>query len=370
MSWVELEGLGKAFAGRPALQDFSLTIGKGEFISLLGPSGCGKTTTLRIIAGFETPDSGAIRIGGEDILPLPPHRRGMGVVFQSYALFPHLNAYENVAFGMRISRRSPSEIAARVRELLTLVGLAEAARKMPTQLSGGQQQRIALARALAIGPRLLLLDEPLSALDAVVRVHLRDEIRRIQSTLGVTTIWITHDQEEALAISDRIVVMNEGSIEQVGSPEDIYGRPASRFVANFIGKMNQIDVEVIDPADGGVQWQGTALLVSPAEIAGVARGTRVTILVRPEAVLVAPIGDEEAKDAANRLVGVLETSTFLGGTRRLIFDVLGHPIVADVPAATIGSFHHGDKLAVTLPVGACRILAPEPTARNDGGRSA
>ena len=364
MSWVELEGLRKTFAGIPALHHFSLSVGKGEFIALLGPSGCGKTTTLRIVAGFETPDGGAVRVGGDDILALPPHRRGIGVVFQNYALFPHLDAGENIAFGMRIAGRVSNEINSRVAQLLDLVGLPAVARKMPPQLSGGQQQRIALARALAVNPRLLLLDEPLSALDAVVRVHLRDEIRRIQSSLGVTTIWVTHDQEEALAISDRVVVMNEGRIEQVGPPEDIYGRPASRFVASFIGKMNQIEGEVIAAHNGAVQWGPHTILVPEKELAGLAKGTAVTVLVRPEAMIVVAAPESGLPNGHNRLAATVETATFLGGTRRLALGVADGRIIADIPAAAPGSFHHGDSVSVSFPPHACRVLseASGPTA--------
>lgn len=356
MSWVELEGLRKAFAGKLALHDFSLTIDKGEVISLLGPSGCGKTTTLRIVAGFEFPDEGAVRIGGEDVFALPPHRRGMGIVFQNYALFPHLNAVENIAFGMRIAGRTSGDIRSRTMELLDLVGLPDVAQKMPHQLSGGQQQRIALARALAVNPRLLLLDEPLSALDAVVRLHLRDEIRRIQGTLGVTTIWVTHDQEEALAISDRIVVMHEGHIEQVGPPEDIYGRPASRFVASFIGKMNQIECEIVEAESGTVRW-GTLMIAIPAkELAGLAMGKKVTLLVRPEAVAVVPVANAGTANEGNRLAATVEAATFLGGTRRLVLDVAGNKMIADVPAAAAGPFHRGDAVLIFLPGNACRVL--------------
>jgi putative spermidine/putrescine transport system ATP-binding protein len=355
MSWVDLERLNKAFAGISALRDFNLTIGKGEFVSLLGPSGCGKTTTLRIVAGFERPDAGAVRVGGEDILAMPPHRRGIGIVFQNYALFPHLNAADNIAFGMRIARRATAEIRARVSELLDLVGLPEVANKMPRQLSGGQQQRIALARALAINPRVLLLDEPLSALDAVVRVHLRDEIRRIQSALGVTTIWVTHDQEEALAVSDRIVVMHQGAIEQVGRPEDIYGRPASRFVASFIGKMNQFEGEIIDAAAGRVQWGSHTLSVPTNEIAGYANGRRVTLLVRPESVVVAA-PNAAPVDRDGYFLATVETSTFLGGIRRLLLNVGDKTLIADIPAAAEGAAHRGDSVSLFLPGSACRVL--------------
>ena len=367
MSWVELEGLRKAFSGMPALRDFSLAVSKGEFVSLLGPSGCGKTTTLRIIAGFENPDGGAVRVGGDDILDLPPHLRGMGVVFQNYALFPHLDAAENIAFGMRIAGRRSSEINTRVADLLHLVGLPDVSRMMPRELSGGQQQRIALARALAVNPRLLLLDEPLSALDAVVRLRLRDEIRRIQSSLGVTTIWVTHDQEEALAISDRVVVMREGRIEQVGPPEDIYGRPASRFVASFIGKMNQIEGKVIAAHSDAVQWGAHTIVVPVTELAGLEKGAAVTVLIRPEALVIAPMAETVQSSERNYLTATVEATTFLGGMRRLALGIANSRIIADVPAAAPGSFHLGDKVTVFLPPRACRVL-PEVsgTGTNNG----
>jgi putative spermidine/putrescine transport system ATP-binding protein len=221
MSYLELSDLHKHFAGKLALRGLTLNVAHAEFVSLLGPSGCGKTTTLRIVAGFESADSGIVRLEGRNLLALPANRRGVGVVFQNYALFPHLTAFKNIAFGLAIAGVSSAAIRTRVVELLDMVGLSDAGEKFPQQMSGGQQQRIALARALAIRPRLLLLDEPLSALDAVIRVALREEIKRIQTALGMTTIYITHDQEEALAVSDRIVVMRNGSIEQIGTAEQI-----------------------------------------------------------------------------------------------------------------------------------------------------
>src|SRR5574341_2409787 len=292
VAYVELRSLNKAFAGKPAVRDFRLSMEKGEFVSRLGPSGCGKSTTLRMIAGFEEPDSGEVWLGDQNMLDLPPHRRGMGMVFQSYALFPHLTAWNNVAFGLRIASRPAGEIRRRVPELLELVGLREAGGQYPRQLSGGQQQRVALARALAIEPRVLLLDEPLSALDAVVRVTLREEIRRIQSALGITTLYVTHDQEEALAISDRVVVMRDGWVEQVGTPEAVYAEPATRFVAAFIGKMNQLTGVVERAREGRVRWGEHCLAVPPAATDRLSEGQVVLVLVRPEAIGVALAGAE------------------------------------------------------------------------------
>src|SRR3954464_3867989 len=237
---LRIEHVVKRFGDFSALNDVSLAVEKGELVCFLGPSGCGKTTLLRIIAGLEVQTSGTILQNGRDISRLPPMMRDYGIVFQSYALFPNLTIYDNVAYGL-VNRRLPKvEVRARVAELLTLIGLADSGGKYPGQLSGGQQQRIALARALATSPGLLLLDEPLSALDALERVRLRGEIRALQQRLGVTTIMVTHDQEEALSVADRIVVMNHGVIEQVGTPVDIYREPASPFVADFVGKVNRL----------------------------------------------------------------------------------------------------------------------------------
>lgn len=354
-SQVELVDLCKAFAGRAALREVRLTIRGGELVSLLGPSGCGKTTTLRIIAGFEQPDSGAVLIDGKDIVHVAAARRGMGVVFQNYALFPHLSAWNNIAFGMKIAGRSRAEIARRVPELLELVGLGDSGQKHVHQLSGGQQQRIALARALAIEPRMLLLDEPLSALDAVVRVALRDEIRRIQSSLGMTTLYVTHDQEEALAISDRVVVMRQGEIEQVGSAEEIYARPASNFVAGFIGKMNQLAAMVSDAAAGIVRCGAHPLRVPAQETAHLANGSKVTVLVRPEVVTVTP-GAAAAADIGNELPARVELITFLGSVRRIGCSTGAQPLVADVPAGAATSFRQGDEVRLGFPIEACQVL--------------
>ncbi len=229
MAYLELKNVYKAFSGVTAVHDFCLDIEKGSLVSFLGPSGCGKTTTLRMIAGFEQLDSGSIRLDGDDIVPVPPSRRDIGMVFQTYALFPNMTVRENIAFGLQMKKTPKVEIEKRVSTVLEMIRLGDTAKRYPHQLSGGQQQRIALARALAVQPRVLLLDEPLSALDAEVRVVLRGEIRRIQSELAITTVYVTHDQEEALSISDKVVVMNKGLIEQVGVPEEIYRAPQTAF---------------------------------------------------------------------------------------------------------------------------------------------
>ncbi|MCJ7734645.1 MAG: ABC transporter ATP-binding protein, partial [Anaerolineales bacterium] len=250
MSYLDLIHLDKSYDGTVAVCDFNLKVKQGEFVSLLGPSGCGKTTTLRMVAGFETPDNGSIVLDGQEISTIPPNQRGMGMVFQSYALFPNMTAWNNVAFGLRVAKHPAAGINNRVNELLDLVGLSDDGHKYAREMSGGQQQRVALARALAIKPRVLLLDEPLSALDAVVRVSLRHEIRRIQSALGITTIYVTHDQEEALSISDRVVVMRQAVIEQIGTPEEIYIQPQTHFVATFVGTINQFSGILKDSQKG------------------------------------------------------------------------------------------------------------------------
>ena len=280
---VELSGVSVGYDGVTALEDATLRVADGEFFTLVGPSGCGKTTTLRTIAGFEAPASGRVAIGGEDVTGRPPEERNVGLVFQSYALFPHMTVRENVAYGLRF-RDPPGGTSAdvRVEELLDLVDMGGMADREPETLSGGQQQRIALARALAPGPEVLLLDEPLSALDAKLRQRLRLGVREIQRELGITTVYVTHDQAEALAISDRVAVMNDGRVEQVGSPEEVYREPASRFVAEFVGDNNLLDAEVTsrDPPVASVD----GIEVRLPEGADVAVGDRVTLAVRPESI--------------------------------------------------------------------------------------
>jgi iron(III) transport system ATP-binding protein len=316
VSYLRLDGVSKEFGAFSALRDIRLDVTQGEFVCFLGPSGCGKTTLLRIIAGLEVQSAGTVRQGARDISRLPPAQRDYGIVFQSYALFPNLNVFDNVAYGL-VNRREPrARIAARVAELLKLVGLPEAGAKYPSQLSGGQQQRIALARALATSPGLLLLDEPLSALDALERVRLRQEIRSLQQRLGVTTIMVTHDQEEALSMADRIVVMNHGVIEQVGSALEIYREPASPFVADFVGKVNVL----AGTAEEGGLRVGSLLLQSSEKPA---RGN-VRAYLRPEDIVAQPI----APGDSNVLDSRIEKVEFLGSycLVRVAADGLGQPL--------------------------------------------
>src|SRR6187549_1650503 len=251
--FLSVKSIRKAFANATVVQDFNLDVGAGEFVSFLGPSGCGKTTVLRMIAGFEEPTSGQIVIGGKDVTRLKPNQRNVGMVFQAYALFPNLTVAQNIGFGLRVAGVAKADSDKRVAEMLNLIKLPQFGDRYPYQLSGGQQQRVALARAIAPKPKLLLLDEPLSALDAKVRVSLREEIRAIQKELGITTVFVTHDQEEALSVSDRIVVMYGGKAEQVGTPFEIYNRPATKFVANFVGTLNVLEGTVTDASTGTVQ---------------------------------------------------------------------------------------------------------------------
>ena len=305
--YLRIEGLSKMFGTFTALRDISLDIIEGEFVCFLGPSGCGKTTLLRAIAGLDIQSTGRIEQGGRDISALPPAERDFGIVFQSYALFPNLTVRKNVAYGLENRKTPRAEVRQRVSELLELVGLPEQGDKYPAQLSGGQQQRVALARAIATSPGLLLLDEPLSALDAKVRERLRHEVRELQRRLGVTTIMVTHDQEEALTMADRIVVMNQGVIEQVGTPLEIYRRPATAFVADFIGTMNFMPGYMDGP--GRVRLGQISLA---CETDGLEPGAAVTIAVRPEDIVVG-----EAKDGEENTFEIeLETMEFLGSFYR------------------------------------------------------
>jgi putative spermidine/putrescine transport system ATP-binding protein len=309
--FLEISGLRKSFASFTAVQHFEMQIDRGEFVSFLGPSGCGKTTTLRMIAGFEQPTEGAIRIAGRDVTNLRPNQRKIGMVFQSYALFPNMTVADNVAFGLKVAKKPAGEIAQRVEEMLRLIKLPTLGTRYPFQLSGGQQQRVALARALAPKPQVLLLDEPLSALDAKIRISLREEIRSVQRDLGITTIYVTHDQEEALSMSDRIVVMNEGRVEQIGTPFEVYNRPRTRFVASFVGTLNLLQARVLDAAAGRAAVDGQEIAVASG-LPGYAAGDAVTLALRPEAILL-----EDRTGDRNRLQGTIEEVSFLGSVVRV-----------------------------------------------------
>ena len=315
MAFLDLSDVRKNYGPNTVVHKFDLDVERGEFISFLGPSGCGKTTTLRMVAGFELPSAGAIRIDGKDITRLRPNQRNVGMVFQSYALFPNMTVADNVAFGLKIAKKSPAEIASRVEEMLKIIKLPHLGGRYPYQLSGGQQQRVALARALAIKPQVLLLDEPLSALDAKIRVSLREEIRSLQRSLGITTIYVTHDQEEALSMSDRIVVMNEGRVEQIGAPFEIYNNPKTRFVASFVGTLNILKGKVVDPAAGKIAIDGQELFAARS-IAHLQAGAGCAVALRPEAVTLQEAANRES-GPRNRMVGTIEEVSFLGSVVRI-----------------------------------------------------
>ena len=328
-AYLDISRLEKSFGANRVVKDFSLPIEKGEFVSLLGPSGCGKTTVLRMVAGFEAPDTGAIRVEGRDLVGLKPNQRNVGMVFQAYALFPNLTVAQNVGFGMRVAGIASKEAQDRVAEMLDLIGLplAEYGGRYPFQLSGGQQQRVALARALAPRPRVLLLDEPLSALDAKVRVRLRTEIRDIQRRLGITTIFVTHDQEEALSISDRVVVMNGGIADQVGTPFEVYNQPATPFVASFVGTLTPIEATVIDPGLGTVMSGG--LTLNLGRVLPMVAGATVPIALRPEAVQLGRASGREivlpATAEAVEFMGSVIRIRAVAGGQRFLLDTFNRP---------------------------------------------
>jgi len=360
---LELQELYRSFGPVVALRGINLSLETGEFVSLLGPSGCGKTTALRLVAGFDRPDSGQVVVDGKDLTKVPPNRRDMGMVFQAYSLFPNMTAEQNVEYGLRIRRQGKTERRKRVSELLELVGLEHAGKRYAHQLSGGMQQRVALARALAIQPRVLLLDEPLSALDAKVRVQLREEIRRIQLELGITTLYVTHDQEEALSISDRVAVLYDGRIEQVGTPPEMYGNPATPYVAEFIGTMNRLVSTVA--GDGVVEHAGQKLRVDAAR--GLPSGERVLLLVRPEIVEVAPVADVPEPDGA--LVGAVVSHIFLGAVTRIRVEGPGgeEGVIADIPPARAAALPVGMRVAASFPADSGRLLSLAEQPASVGG---
>jgi putative spermidine/putrescine transport system ATP-binding protein len=359
MEAVRLEGITKRFGETVAVDGVSLVVQRGEFVCLLGPSGCGKTTTLRMVAGFVEPDEGTIFIAGRDVTDRPPNRRDLGMVYQSYALFPHMTVAENVAFGLRMRGVTGPAVKERVERALTLVALEGLESRKPGQLSGGQQQRVALARAIVIQPTVLLLDEPLSNLDAKLRKRMQIELKALQRTVGITTIHVTHDQEEALTLADRLVILNHGRIEQVGTPREVYNRPRGAFVADFLGRTNFLNGRVtgVDPASGALAFtadSGDALRIGDAP--PLAAGTPAKAFIRPERVELRPPGDGHRE---NTLAGQIEQVIFSGSVVTIEVRTTsgGHLVVERPSDVAAESYRAGDKVAVVLPAEALRILA-------------
>ncbi len=351
MAFLELLNITKRFGAVEAVRAFDLKIERGELVSFLGPSGCGKTTTLRMIAGFEIPTSGTILVDGADITTKPPNKRNVGMVFQSYALFPNMTVADNIGFGLKIAHKPAEEIRPRVEEMLALIHMPDLKNRYPYQLSGGQQQRVALARALAFHPQVLLLDEPLSALDAKIRVTLRAEIRAIQRQLGITTVYVTHDQEEALSLSDRVVVMNEGRIEQAGTPFEIYNFPRSEFAAQFVGTLNTLSAQVRSAEDKCLVVDGHEIK-SAHPLDGAQIGEQVSVSIRPERI---SFYGEVKK--ANVLQCTVENIAFLGsivriqvrtGTNTFYMDTFNNPF--------LGLPNLGDKIEITFSAEAVLVL--------------
>jgi putative spermidine/putrescine transport system ATP-binding protein len=356
MPFLELTNIHKSFGRTMAVQDFGLHVERGEFVTFLGPSGCGKTTTLRMIAGFEQPSAGNIVMEGVDITRKAPNQRNIGMVFQSYALFPSMSVADNIGFGLKVAGQTRAALKARVGEMLSLIKLEPLAHRYPHQLSGGQQQRVALARALAIRPQLLLLDEPLSALDAKIRIALRNEIRTIQRHLGITTVYVTHDQEEAMSLSDRIVVMNQAMIEQVGTPFEIYNFPRTAFVASFVGTLNTMAAEVLDGPAGVVLVDGQKVQTGRQlnGAVGLEGATdKLLLALRPELLALSP-----AENGANRLVGRVENISFLGAIVRIQVRLRSVALYVDTfnnPRLTLPQ--PGEEITVTFAPEACLVLA-------------
>ena len=329
MTDVQFQNITKHYGAEVALSNFSLSINSGELVSILGPSGCGKTTALRILAGFIQPTEGNLLVGGQEILDLPAAKRGYGMVFQSYSLFPNMTTFENIEFPLKLRKIDAASRAKRVNELLDLTNMAEHAQKFPHQLSGGQQQRIALARAVALEPPILLLDEPLSALDATVRDALRDEIRSLQKRLGITTVFVTHDQQEAMAISDRVAVMRSGQVEQLGSPRELYQNPKNSFVARFVGISNQIKSTKI----------GDAWKVLGSSVSGPAEFNTGIAFIRPEDIKITPSPNG---------IAVIEEISFLGSFVRVFMSVDGNRVIADLQISEAEKLSTGQQVELTI----------------------
>jgi len=374
-AYLRAQGITKRFGAFTALQDVSFAAARGEFLSILGPSGCGKTTLLRVVAGLERQDQGRIMVENRDVSALPVSRRRVGIVFQSYALFPNLTAAENVGYGLKNRRMDRGALTRRVQELLDLVGMPGMGRKYPAQLSGGQQQRVALARAMALSPDLLLLDEPLSALDAKVRVMLRSEIRQLQTRLGVTTIMVTHDQEEALTMADRILVMDHGVLVQEGAPHDIYEKPATPFVASFIGAMNFLPLATREQGD---RLRAGALTLHAEDVARIAEGAAATVAIRPEDVkLFDPAHGQPPADAPNVFDARVHSLEYRGALYRLHLGLRGASreerdgacLHADVPAAVCRRLgvREADRIRIQLPADRLHVYPGHPEAGTTTG---
>lgn len=365
---LRLERLSKHFGEAEAVKRIDLLVHGGEFMTLLGPSGCGKTTTIRMIAGYVAPSSGRVFVGDADVTHLPPQKRQMGMVFQEYALFPHLTVRENVAFGLRMRRMPRSKRRARADELLDLVGLSGQGDRHPAELSGGMRQRVALARSLAIEPQVMLLDEPFSALDAKLRADIRTEVRQIQQRTGVTTLLVTHDQQEALGVSDRIVVMNRGCVEQVGTPEEVYVHPSSLFVLDFVGRSTKLEGQVVGkPAAGRVGVRIARTTVVAADPGGCPHGSRRVVAVRPETVRVSSSGTAHGE---NSFPGVVETVEFQGGVRHVTIrvDDLDARILSDVSATDVAiDMCKGESVVISFDPDSVALLDPDGITTPDEG---
>ena len=349
MSYIQIQSLEKRFGSVPAVQHFNLEVEQGEMVAFLGPSGCGKSTTLRMIAGLERPDRGYIRLAGQEVTTAPPHKRHVGMVFQEYALFPNMTVAQNIAFGPMIARVSASDRQERVRELSGLMGLQDLVGRYPHQLSGGQKQRVALARALATRPKVLLLDEPLSALDAPIRRSLGAEIRRVQQEVGISAIYVTHDQEEALALADRVAVMNRGMLCEVGTPQQIHRRPRSSFTAEFVGNNNVFKAIVLSKDPPTIDCGGVPLRCSAVGATQV--GDKLTVVIPAEELRLLAASRHE-----NRFTGAIRLKTFHGPLSRIELEVEGQRWLGVLPSSQVDAYGTGDDLQVFVAPESCHVL--------------